>query len=178
VVARHLERIYDNETALRAFAIVRQHSHGATLTIAGTGPDEPRLRALAAELGLAEAVHFAGWLDRDGMAALYRSADVSLNPSRADNMPNSILEAMASGVPVVSTNVGGIPFMVEDGRTALLVRVGDADAMASAALRLIDDRALWARLSLAGMEEVQRYTWSQVAPLLAQCYRLAIDSAH
>jgi glycosyltransferase involved in cell wall biosynthesis len=178
VVARHLEPIYDNETALRAFAIVRQRFPDATLTIAGTGPDEPVLRALAAGLGLGTAVRFAGWLDRDAMAALYRGADASLNASRADNMPNSVLEAMASGVPVVSTNVGGIPFMIDDERTALLVPVGDPQAMATAALRLLDDRALWARLSAAGLDEVQRYTWSRVAPELAGVYRLAIEAGH
>jgi glycosyltransferase involved in cell wall biosynthesis len=175
VVARNLEPIYDNETALRAFAIVRQRLAGATLTIAGTGPEEERLRALSAALGLGAAVRFAGWLDRDGMAALYRSADISLNPSRADNMPISVLEALASGVPVVSTNVGGIPFMVEDGRTALLVPMGEPDAMAAASLRLLEDRALWHRLSRAGLTEVQRYTWSRIAPELASVYRMAIE---
>ena len=102
VVARHLEALYDNATALRAFARVRAAWPAARLTIAGAGPERARLEALATELGVASAVHFAGGLPREAMAALFGGADLSLNPSRADNMPNSVLESMASGVPVQS----------------------------------------------------------------------------
>lgn len=170
VVARNLEPIYDNETALRAFAAVRQRFPLARLTVAGTGPEQPRLQALAAGMGLGEAVHFAGRLDRDAMAALYREADVMLNPSLADNMPNSVLESLASGVPVVSTNVGGVPFLVQNEATALLVPPADPDAMGAACIRLLEDAALWSRLADAGLTEVQRYTWARVAPLLSDAY--------
>ena len=119
---------------------------------------------------------FTGRLDRDAMAALYREADIMLNPSLADNMPNSVLESMASGVPVVSTDVGGVPYMVQDGVTALLVPPAKPEAMAAACLRLLGDAELWARLQQAGLAEVQRYTWGQVAPLLAAHYRQAIQA--
>lgn len=177
VVARNLEPLYDNETALRAFQIVRQHCPDARLTIAGSGPEEQRLRNLARQLGLADAARFTGRLDREAMADLYRQADVMLNPSLADNMPNSVLESMASGVPVVSTDVGGVPFIVQDGVTALLVKPGDAEAMAAAVLKLVDDQELWRRLSMAGIAEVERYTWARVAPVLAEAYRSAIGKA-
>ena len=170
VVARHLEALYDNATALRAFARVRAAWPAARLTVAGEGPERARLEALAAELGVAEAVHFAGGLPREAMAALFREADLSLNPSRADNMPNSVLESMASGVPVVSTAVGGVPFIVEHGRTGLLVPVGDAVAMADAALSLLQEPARWQRFAEAGIEEVRRYAWPQVRPLLEAAY--------
>lgn len=173
LVARNLEALYDNATALRAFAQVRKACPAARLVIAGTGPEEAALRALATELGIAAQVEFAGRLDRDAMAALLRRCSVSLNPSRADNMPNSVLEALASGVPVVSTAVGGVPYMVVDGRTALLVPAGDALAMAAAMLRVLTDRALASRLREAGLREVQRYTWVQVAPLLGRVYEEA-----
>ncbi|CAN5730240.1 glycosyltransferase family 4 protein [soil metagenome] len=177
LVARNLEPIYDNQTALRAFAQVHGSFPQARLTIAGTGPEAARLRALAVELGVQNAVRFAGQLDRDAMAALYRDADLSINPSLADNMPNSLLESMACGVPIVSTNVGGVPFIVEDGQSALLVAPGDAQAMADAVLKLLVDRSLWSRLAAAGVSEAQRYTWVQVAPLLANVYRSAIRPA-
>jgi len=177
VVARNLELLYDNATALRAFQIVRSQMPGARLTIAGSGPDEQRLRDLANELNLAASVHFAGRLERDAMAELYRGADVVLNPSLADNMPNSVLEALASGVPVVSTNVGGVPYIVQDGVTALLVPPADSKAMASACLKILSDYDLWRRLSAAGLVEVQRYTWQRVAPLLAGVYREAVTQA-
>lgn len=174
VVARNLEPLYGNDTAIRAFSAVLAQVPGAQLTIAGSGPDEVRLRALCDELGIAAHVRFTGRLDRDAMAALYREADLVLNPSHADNMPNSLLEAMASGVPVVSTNVGGVPFLVSDGDTALLVPPGDAPAMAAAALRVLTDASLWQHLASNGRAEVRRYTWSQVAPALATMYRGAI----
>ena len=84
-------------------------------------------------------MHFCGTLDRDEMAALYRSASVVINPSRVDNMPNSVLEAMASGVPVVSTNVGGVPFILREDVTGLLVPRADPEAMAAAVLRVLGD---------------------------------------
>lgn len=174
IVARNLEPIYDNAMALRAFRLVLDHKPAATLTIAGSGPQEVWLRALASKLALLSRVCFAGALDRDAMASLYRQADVVLNPSLVDNMPNCVLEAMASGVPVVSTDVGGVPFLVKDGETALLVPPGDASRMADAVLRLLDAPDLWASLSTAGIAEAQRYAWPQVACELSRVYGQAI----
>jgi glycosyltransferase involved in cell wall biosynthesis len=170
LVARNLEPIYDNETAIRAFSIVGGEHPDATLTIAGSGPQADSLRALADSLGLAGRVDFVGRLDRDAMAQAYRKADIALNPSLVDNMPNSVLEALASGVPVVSTNVGGVPFIVNDGQTALLVPAKSPELMAEAILRLMDDEALARTLIDNGMEEVQKYTWQRVWPLLAEVY--------
>lgn len=171
IVARNLESLYDNESAIRALALVRQRYPAVRMTVAGSGPELDRLKALAEELGQGSAIHFAGRLDRDAMAALYREATVSLNPSLADNMPNSVLESMASGVPVVSTDVGGVPYLLSHEQTGLLVKPQDPAALAAAVLRLLDDAALYQRLRQAGLAEVQRYTWARVAPLLAGHYR-------
>lgn len=173
VVARNLERLYDNATALKAFAQVQLRHPGARLTLAGDGPEEAALRQLAVDLKLSAAVLFAGRLDRDAMAALYREASVVVNPSLADNMPNSVLEAMASGVPVVSTDVGGVPFLVRHDDTALLVPPGDDRAMAAAILRVIEDRSLALGLRERALEDVRRYTWEQVSPRLLNAYALA-----
>jgi len=171
VVARHLEAIYDNATALRAFARVRNELPQARLTVAGIGPERVRLEQLATDLGVRDAVAFPGQLDRRAMAELYREADVVLNPSLTDNMPNSVLEAMASGVPVVSSRVGGVPWILRDGETGLLTAPGDAAAIADATLRLCSDRALRRRIADAALAEVRRYRWPEVAPLLAAAYR-------
>jgi glycosyltransferase involved in cell wall biosynthesis len=176
LVARNLEPIYDNATALRAFAAVHRQYPQARLVIAGTGPEAAALQTLADELDLAGAVEFAGRLERDEMAARLRQSQVALNPSRVDNMPNSVLEALASGVPVVSTAVGGVPHIVQDGVTALLVPAHDATAMATALQRLLNDPALAARLADNGLREVQRYTWECVAPLWAAVYASAVAS--
>jgi len=170
VVARNLEPIYDVGAAIRALVLLRQTLPQARLSIAGTGPERPALEALAASLGIADAVRFLGRLERSDMAALYRSADVTLNPARVDNMPNSVLESLASGVPVVSTNVGGVPYLVEQGRTALLVEAGDSAAMAAALADLLSQPALAARLREAGLAEVQRYGWHQVRADLLSVY--------
>lgn len=177
IVARNLEPIYDNATAIRAFAQVHARHAGARLVLAGTGPEEAALRALAASLGLQAAVEFAGRLDRDTMAARLRASRIALNPSRVDNMPNSVLEAMASGVPVVSTRVGGVPYIVAHGRTALLVPPADPDAMAQALLALLDDAGLHQRLRDAALADVQAYTWDAVGPQWAAVYRGAARTA-
>jgi glycosyltransferase involved in cell wall biosynthesis len=176
VVARNLEPIYDNATALRAFSRLLRRHPMATLTIAGTGPLESELRRQAAELGVAERVRFTGRLDRDAMAQLLRQARVALNPSRVDNMPNSVLEALASGVPVVSTDVGGVSYIVQHDVTALLVPPGDDAAMADALDRLLHDDALASRLSASGLAEVQRYTWERVREQWLAEYRAALAS--
>ncbi len=108
------------------------------------------------------------------MPALYARADIALNPSTVDNMPNSVLEAFASGVPVVSTNAGGVPDMLIDGESGLLVPVGDAQAMAAAALRVLEDRTLARRLVAGGLREAQKYAWPEVrGRWLAAYHRLA-----
>ncbi len=175
LVARNLEPIYDNETAIRAFALVHSRYPEATLTIAGSGPEAGRLQSLANRLSLSAAINFTGRLEPQAMASLYREIDIAINPSLVDNMPNSVLEALASGVPVVSTNVGGVPYIVSDGETALLVPPRSPEAMASAILRIIDEPRLCTRLIDKGLTEVQRYTWDTVWPLWEKVYESAIS---
>ncbi|MDP2431398.1 MAG: glycosyltransferase family 4 protein [Pseudomonadota bacterium] len=162
VLARNLEPLYDIASGLRAMAILLREHPLARMSIAGSGPERARLEALADELGIAAQVRFTGRLDSQEMAALYRDASLSLNTALADNMPNSVLEALACGLPVVSTDVGGVPFLVRHEETALLVSPGDADAMATAMARLIGDDALRQRLIRNGLEHVQAFTWERV----------------
>jgi glycosyltransferase involved in cell wall biosynthesis len=96
---------------------------------------------------------------------------VCLNASLVDNMPNSLLEAMASGVPIVSTRVGGVPFIVEHERSALLVPPGDDGAMAAAILRLLREPALADRLRSTARAAVDAYTWEAVGPQWLHAYR-------
>jgi glycosyltransferase involved in cell wall biosynthesis len=162
VVARNLEDIYDIPTALRAFSLVRRQRPQARLIVAGSGPRRASLETLCRSLDIGSAVTFTGRLEIERMADLYHAADVALNPSRVDNMPNSLLEAMASGVPIVSTDVGGVRFMVEDAKSALLVPPGDPQAMAAAILRLMSDETLAKNLRTAGLLLAQRYGWQNV----------------
>jgi glycosyltransferase involved in cell wall biosynthesis len=173
LVSRNLEPIYGIGTAVRAFARVRRRFAGARLTVAGSGPELARLQALVAELGLTSAVRFTGRVDNAEMPGLYAAADCMLNPSTVDNMPISILEAFASARPVVSTDAGGIPDLVADGVSGLLVPVGDSQAMGDAACRVLEDRALAASLVRAGLGQAEQYAWARVRTLWLDAYRRA-----
>lgn len=173
LVARNLEPIYDIPTAIRAFAQVRRRHAGATLTVAGSGPELPALQALVTRLELGAAVRFTGRVENAAMPDLYAEADCVLNPSTVDNMPISLLEAFACAVPVISTCAGGIPDMLEHGVTGLLVPIGDADAMAAQACRVLEDRSLAARLTSAALAEAERYSWPRVKALWLDAYQRA-----
>lgn len=170
VVARNLEPIYDIGTAVRAFRIVRQTVPGARLVVAGSGPTQSALESLCRELGVGDGVEFTGRLENEKMADLYRGAAVALNPSLADNMPISILEALASGVPVVSTDVGGIPDLVTDGVTAALVSPGNPEAMAAATLELLSNSDRRLAQIRAGLDHVRRFAWREVRQRLLATY--------
>jgi L-malate glycosyltransferase len=174
VVTRNLESIYDIPTALRAFAAIRNRYPNASLSVAGSGPLRNELERLAESLHIAEAMRFTGRLDNEQLPELYRSADLMLNPSTVDNMPISVLEALASGIPVVSTDVGGVPFLVEQGVTALLVPPRSPAEMATAALRILGDPALAARLRAAGLDAAKRHAWTQVRGQLFSVYARAL----
>lgn len=175
VVTRNLEQIYDIGTALGAFARIRERYPNARLLIVGSGPEQDALQALAGKLAVAGAITFTGRIDNAELPELYRRADLMLNPSLVDNMPISILEALASGVPVVTTDVGGIPYLVKPEQTALLVKPGDEQAMADAALRVLEDKSLRQRLVSAGLQEALKYQWPVVRECLLGVYSRVLD---
>jgi glycosyltransferase involved in cell wall biosynthesis len=166
---RNLEPCYRVDVVLEAFRTFREQVPDATLTIAGYGSEEARLRRLAASLP-SGAVRFAGRTDPESMPALYAAADIFVNASVLDNQPVSIIEALSAGLPVVSTPTGDIGFMVRDGESGWLVPPDDATALAEA----ID--AVWrnphrARLmAQEGRKDARRYTWPAVRQLWAEAY--------
>ncbi len=175
VVTRNLEPIYDVSTAINAVSLLSKTIPGVRLSIAGSGPQERELKRLVKQLGLQDVVVFTGKLSPDEIAELYRNADILLNPSTVDNMPNSILESLASGVPVVTTNVGGVPYVVEHEKTALMVEVGDAKGMAKEVARLLENPTLYRRLAENGREDVRQYAWPHVREKwLGLYHRLAV----
>jgi glycosyltransferase involved in cell wall biosynthesis len=110
---------------------------------------------------------------------LYDAADVYLNAPSIDNMPNSIIEAYAAGLPIVTTDAGGIPYIVSDQRTALMVAKDDDAALAGAALRIVRDPELALRLADAGRSEcLTKYVWPAVREEWTRLYtRLAATAA-
>ena len=170
LVARNLEPIYGVDTALYAFRSLLDEVPDARMTIAGSGPQLTALQNLARELGITQKLRFTGRMENSKMAALYQEADILLNASLVDNMPVSLLEAMASGVPIVSTSAGGIPYLVEQNKTALLVDPGDSKAMAKALARLASNGELRTSLIRNGLVKIERYSWSSVRNSLLDIY--------
>jgi glycosyltransferase involved in cell wall biosynthesis len=123
-----------------------------------------RTRRIAAALGVGGRITFPGGVLKREVPAWLSRGDIFLNTTDVDNTPVSVIEAMAAGLCVVSTNVGGIPYLLEDGRDALLVAPGDADAMARAVRRVLTDPSLAERLSLNARRKAEQFDWSAVMP--------------
>ncbi|MFL5615337.1 MAG: glycosyltransferase family 4 protein [Gemmatimonadaceae bacterium] len=170
ISTRNFEQLYNVGCTLRAFAAVQARCPDASLTVIGSGSEESRLRALAGELGLRN-VTFLGRVPPDAMSRAYAAADIYVQTPNIDNMPVSILEAFASGLPVVSTNAGGVPAILEDGVQGLLAPVGDHEAIARQILRLLDDQALANRLTAAARASCEAYTWEAIRDQWLALYR-------
>jgi len=162
---RAFEPLYRPMLALQAFALVRRRWPEATLTMAG--PDGGLLADIqraAASMGLGASVRLPGVLDPVGLRRAFDTHDVLLTTSRIDNAPLSVLEAAASGLPVVAAAVGGLPYLITDGHDGLLVADGDADALAAAVVRVVTEPTLAARLSANGRKLAERSAWPAVRP--------------
>ena len=138
-----------HDVALQALARLPE----AWLWIAGTGPEEERLKAMAGALRVAERVRFLGW--RTDASALYRTADVCLFPSRYEPLGNVVIQAWAHGLPVVAAESQGPRALIEPGRDGLLVPIDDPEALAAEASRLLSDEALRLRLVQRGARRVE-----------------------
>jgi glycosyltransferase involved in cell wall biosynthesis len=167
---RSLEPEYNVACVLRAFALIQRRFPDARLTVAGDGSQRAELEQLARELCLRN-TEFTGMVQPSGMPAMYDAADVLLNATDVDNMPLSLIEAFSSGLPIVTTDAGGIPYIVSDGETGLLVQRDDDEAMAAAAIRLLEDGALALKLVSQARAECDKYTWRAVRDEWLKLYR-------
>jgi colanic acid/amylovoran biosynthesis glycosyltransferase len=149
------------DDSLRAFAKFRATHPASTFTIAGDGPMRGQLETLARELEIAEAVTFTGFQSQGQLRLLYESSHIFLHPSRTtggldqEGVPNSMLEAMASGLPVVATQHGGIPEAVEDGVSGLLSPESDPEGLRASLLALTSSPARYAAMSSAAARSVR-----------------------
>jgi glycosyltransferase involved in cell wall biosynthesis len=166
---RNLEPHYGVGMTIRAFSALRSRFPDATLTIAGTGSEEYALRRLAVGLGDV-GIRFAGRIEPDDMNRLFDEHDIFVNSSLVDNQPLSILEAFAAGTPVVSTAAGGIPVMVRDGDTGLLLSKRDPGTMADAVATLLENPALARRIARRALETAAEHVWPRVRDRWAAAY--------
>ena len=174
---RNLHALYNVECTLRAFQVVQQHRSDASLTVLGGGPREQSLRSMAETLRLTN-VRFLGRVPHDAMPGYYADHDLYIQSPNVDNVPNSVIEAFASGLPVVSTDAGGIPTVLTDGEHGLLAPVNDHCALARCILRLLDEPEMARRMARAARRASEAYTWPRVRGDWLHLYRsLAATSA-
>ena len=160
---RGFHPIWNPEMAIHTLARLRVEVPEASLVMAG--PDKGTrvdVERLAQELGVADGVRFAGFLDAKGKAVEAAAADIYINTNRVDNMPVAVVEAMAFGLPVVTTAVGGIPDLLKHGDTGLFVPVNDQEAMVRAIQSLLKNPELAARLSANGRCLAEQSSWDRV----------------
>jgi glycosyltransferase involved in cell wall biosynthesis len=167
---RNFEPHYRVEDVLKAFPAIKARHPAATLTVAGYGSEEGKLKALAASLGV-DGIRFVGRVEPEAVPALYASADVFLNAAIIDNQPVSVLEAFASGLPVVSTGTGDIAAMLRHGEAGVLVPPQDPAALAAAVIGLLDDPQRALMLARRARTEVETYTWDRISAEWAEVYR-------
>ena len=167
---RNLEPMYDVACTLRAFRVVQNQYPDATLTVVGNGSQAASLRKLVAELRL-QGVEFAGRVPHEQIRRYYAEADIYLQTPNIDNMPASVLEAFASGLPVVSTDAGGVPAILTHEVHGLLAPVGDHQAVAAQVLRLLGDNDLAHGLTSGALGSCSAYSWDAVRADWLATYR-------
>lgn len=155
---------YGPLTAIKAFAIVQQKYPTARLMMAGPEIDDvlEKCKSLAKTLCVEDNVEFLGRVPKSQIPELGNRCDIFVNPTFADNTPISVVEAMAMGMCLVTTNVGGLPHLLKNGETGLLVSPGDEVEMATAMLRVLEQPELGARLSENARLEAEKMDWSKV----------------
>lgn len=170
LTSRLLEPLYNVGCVLRAFQLIQKQIPEASLTVAGEGWMRAELEQLAVDLGL-QNTHFIGGVPFAEMPGMYDSADIYLTATDLDNMPSSIVECLAAGLPVVTTDAGGIPYIVAHEETCLMVERNDHEAMAAAALRLLRDQDFASRIARNAREHCRMFSWPAVQQEWLKVYR-------
>jgi glycosyltransferase involved in cell wall biosynthesis len=164
---RTFHELYNPTLAVRVLSLLRSHVPDVELIMLGpTRQQSTRKRAgeLAIELSVEDRLSLHGRVSKTDVGSWLDRADIFLNTTNVDNTPVSVMEAMACGLCVVSTNVGGIPYLIRDGKNGLLVPPNDAEAMAAAVRKILDTPGLAERLSRRARQTVSGLDWSQVLP--------------
>ncbi|SDR68763.1 glycosyltransferase family 4 protein [Christiangramia echinicola] len=162
---RAFDKVYNPEMAITVLEILRKDYPDAKLCMVGPDKDgsHEELKKMAKDKDLA--VKFPGKLKKTEWIELSKDYDIFINTTSIDNTPVSVIEAMALGMPVVSTNVGGIPYLINNTENGLLVDSNDAKAMAMAVEQLIENPELTEKLSVQGRQKVENFNWAKVKPL-------------
>ncbi len=170
IISRHLEKKYNISCAIKAFKIVKDAYPHAMLKIAGDGPDEPNIRKIIKELKLSASVELLGRVENHLLPSIHNNTDIFLNSSNVDNMPIAVLEAFASGLIVVSTNAGGLKYLIEDRKTGFLVDVNDHVEMANRVFEVLKNPSLTKQMVYRARELAQSCSWENVKHKWLEAY--------
>lgn len=169
ICTRAHEPLYNLPCILRAFHKVQSIRPEATLTLVGGGSEHENLVQMAKELGL-QNVTFTGRVANEDIYTYLDRADIMLSAPTVDNMPVSVLEAMNAGLLVISSKVGGVPYMVKNNNTGLLFDSDDSDALAGKMLWAVDNQTVARAIALQGHKAVSRYRWENIKEQLYETY--------
>jgi len=162
---------------IEAVAKLKDAFPAMRLVIAGDGFERPDLERLASSLGIGDRTTFLGWVPNAELPPYYRSAAISVIPSLEEGFGIPAAEAMGCEIPVIASDAGGLPEVVTDGMTGLVVPKGDADALAQAIARLLGDPGLRERFGKAGREDaLKRFSWDIAARRFEQLYISCLES--
>jgi glycosyltransferase involved in cell wall biosynthesis len=157
--------IYHPEMALRAFALIQRRYPQASLTMAGKdfSPYSRNCRELARDLELRN-INFVGIIPKEQISDLANEHDLYIQTNRIDNFPVTVIEMWAAGLPVVSTDVGGMPYLIRNNKDGILVKSEDYRGMADVCLELLNNPQLAGKLSTNGRKRAEDLTWDKIAP--------------
>jgi N-acetyl-alpha-D-glucosaminyl L-malate synthase BshA len=165
---RAVKRVDD---AVRAFARISK-ALPARLVLIGDGPERGRVQQASEEEGVADRVTFLG--KQESVAEILSCADLFLLPSATESFGLVALEAMSCGVPVVATKVGGIPEVVQEGKSGYLVAVGDVEAMAQRGIEILSDKERWRVMSAAARAGAEEFSVQRVIPMYENYYKKVV----
>lgn len=170
-----LVKIKGIDILVKALPIIKGSYPNIKLYIAGMGGQYNKINSLVKRLDLTENVVFLGNVFGSEKRCLIASTDILVTPSRYEAFGIVILEAMASGKPVVASDVGGIPYIVDDGKTGLLFKDGDIDELAKNVLNLLTDKSTRLNMGRAGKEKAKLFSWEEIADETVKVYREICD---
>ncbi|MFZ3273978.1 MAG: glycosyltransferase family 4 protein, partial [Lutibacter sp.] len=161
---RAFDKIYNPSLAIKVLLILKKNYENASLCMVGPDKDGSlnQTKALATQLGLANSVTFTGVLPKEQWHHLSENYDIFINTTNIDNMPVSVVEAMALGFPVVSTNAGGLPYLIENEVDGLLIPVNDENKMAEAIEFLLSNAEKAAEMSINAREKANKFDGSVI----------------
>lgn len=171
LITRHIEPIYNISCAIKSFSIILDKCPDAVLQIAGNGSEENSMKKLARELNCYYAITFLGTVPHDKIIKLYEENDILINTSNVDNLPLSILEAFSSGLLVISTKAGGIPYIIKHRKSGLLADLNDHEEIANLALGSLENQMLTREMVNNAREQLAIYSWESVRSLIESLYK-------